>query len=70
MKPSSPTMLPFTVLRDKGSFLPACLFKADFVLLRGAEWTDSEKRVLVIHNTGTTSPPKRSTLNQLQTTPS
>lgn len=70
MKPSGPTMLPFTVLRDKGSFLPACLFKGDFVLLRGVEWTDSEKRILVTHSTGTTSPPKECTLSQLQTTPS
>lgn len=38
MKPSGPTMLPFTALQDKGLFLPACLFKGDFVLLRGAGW--------------------------------
>lgn len=45
MKPSGPTMLPFTVLQDKGSLLPACLFKGDFVLLRGAGWMDSEKHI-------------------------
>ena len=51
-------MLPFTALLDKGSFLPACLFKGDFVLLRGVGWMDSQKHVLFIHSTGTTWVPK------------
>lgn len=58
MKPSGPTMLPFTALQDTGSFLPPCLFKGDFVLLRGAGWMDSEKHVLFIHSAGTTWVPK------------